>query len=111
MARATTLVDDMDGTPGAQERKFTIGGTSYSIDLTDQNYQKLLEAIEPFRSNAKVRRARKNRAPVLTPEDRAAIRVWAAENGKALAPRGRFPNVLVNEYYRSLEQDKQLVSV
>jgi hypothetical protein len=103
VAKTTTLTDDIDGSAGAQERKFSIGGTDYAIDLNDDNYAKLLAAVGPFRDRARIaRKTRVNRAPVVSPEDRVKIRAWAEENGKPLAARGRFPNALVREYYDSV---------
>lgn len=100
MAKTTTLVDDVDGSNGAVERLFSIGGTEYAIDLNEANYAKLLKAIEPWRSRARIAKQRRNNpAPVLSADDRQKIREWAAATGRHLAPRGRFPTDLVREYY------------
>jgi hypothetical protein len=100
MVKATTLIDDVDGSADAKTRLFSIGGCEYEIDLSNDNYARLLKAIDPWRSRARVaRRKRHNPTPVLTPEDRVKIREWADAKGRYLAPRGRFPSELVREYY------------
>jgi len=99
MARKIALTDDITGEPDAFERIFVVGGTEYSIDLTDENYAAMLNAVRPWRDAAKIRKHRQNRAPVLDPTDRPKIREWAEKNGYKLAPRGRFPNHVVREYY------------
>jgi len=105
MARTTVLTDDIDGSPHAKEREFSIGELHYSIDLTDENYIALLELLRPYRDAAKIRARRKNLAPVVRASDRAKIREWAQANGYALAERGRFPNSVVKAYYAATEPE------
>ena len=102
MAKETVLIDDTDGSPGAVERRFSIGGIEYSIDLIDANWQFFLEQIDVWRRLAKVRTRRQNKAPVISPEDRTKIRAWAKDHGYELADRGRFPNRVVEDYYNNL---------
>lgn len=102
MARTVSLTDDYDGSQGAKERRFSIGRTDYVIDLTDENWHQLLTALEPWRSRARIRQHRQNRAPVTHPRDRAKIRAWAEEHGIELKARGRFPNDVVQRYYEEV---------
>lgn len=99
MARTTTVTDDLDGSPGAEVRTFSIGTHDYLIDLTDENWRRFLSAVEPFREVARLKDTRKNKAPIMDPQDRAKIRAWAADQGIILKPRGRFPNDVVRKYY------------
>lgn len=50
MARQTrvTTVDDLDGSEGARTYAFSWQSTTYEIDLSDANRDKLLRALEPF---------------------------------------------------------------
>lgn len=107
MARVITLTDDLDGSAGAKERFFSIENTKYSIDLTDENWGKLLTAMRPFYSVAKVQRVipRTNRAPQIQPDDHSKIRAWAEANGIKLAARGRFPSEVVRAYYDEAIKD------
>jgi hypothetical protein len=102
--KTAILLDDIDGSPGAVERTFAIGGIEYSIDLTDANWKDRLDAIEPWRANASpARKTRRTTHPPLTKDERAKIRAWAQENGLPLKERGRFPDEIVQRYYRDLE--------
>jgi hypothetical protein len=107
MARTSILTDDLDGSQGATERKFSIGGTDYEIDLTDQNYSQFLKELDKYRSRARVaKKKRDNQAPVIDPGDRPKIRAWAIANGRYVASRGRFPNDIVRDYYATMAREK-----
>lgn len=99
MSRYVSLIDDLDGISGASERKFSVGGVSYVIDLHDENYKEFLMAIEPWRSAARVERKGEYK---LTPEDRIKIRAWAQQNGMEIKERGRFPHATIQGYFDSL---------
>lgn len=99
MAKTTTLIDDMDGSTGAKERYFSINGTNYAMDLTDENFSAFLKTNRPWIDIARVaRKPRKQAHRPLTSEERKALRRWAAINGIQLAERGRFPNEVVAEF-------------
>jgi hypothetical protein len=103
VARTLTLTDDLDGTAGASERKYSISGIEYEIDLTDANFAALLQILEPYRTHSRVAKTkRQNQAPVISPEDRDKIRAWAIANGRQIASRGRFPNDIVRDYYATV---------
>jgi len=99
MSRYVSLIDDMDGISGATERRFSIGGVNYVIDLHDDNYAALLLAVEPWRSVARVERKGTFK---LTNDDRAKIRAWAKDNGFEVKGRGRFPHAVIQAYFDSL---------
>lgn len=104
MAKTTTLIDDIDMTPGAKTRYFAVGGIDYSIDLTEKNYERLLGALEPYRRVASVaRKTRKQAREPLTPHERRQIRAWAAERGIQIADRGRFRNEVVDQFLKERE--------
>lgn len=112
MATVTTtaLVDDLDGaTTGAATVTFSIDGYKYEIDLTGANKELLYDALEPFmvagrqirEANAKpkLKAARNGRQPARTdPEQLAAVRQWASQNGHAVKPRGRVPATVMAAY-------------
>ena len=57
MARETGLKDDLDGTElpeGTEPVRLSLGDTTYHINLSEENQDKLLEALKPFTANAKV---------------------------------------------------------
>jgi len=110
MAKTTTLVDDMTGEAGAAERRFSIGGVDYVIDLTEDTYQALLRTMEPWRSLARIdRKQRRLPYPPLTKETRVKIRKWAEATGRPLAARGRFPTDLVKSFYEENADEWDLI--
>jgi hypothetical protein len=44
----TTVVDDFDGSPAAGTHRFAWQDTTYEIDLSDTNLQRLADALAPF---------------------------------------------------------------
>lgn len=98
------LVDDIDGTelgPGEGESiLFAIGGTGYEIDLSNENADKLRQALAPY--IAKSRRVAAGRARGIRPPQRrpdvGAIREWARSNGFEISERGRLSAEIVNAY-------------
>jgi hypothetical protein len=54
---ATRLKDDFDGQElpaGTEPVRLSLGDTTYRLHLSEQNQEKLLQALEPFTANAKV---------------------------------------------------------
>jgi hypothetical protein len=97
-----TIYDDLDGSEGASTVTFAYRGTSYEIDLGEENQAKLGAALAPFIMAAR----RTGRVPV--PADRktsasrrrdlAAIRAWAREQGLEVPDRGRVPAEVQKAY-------------
>jgi hypothetical protein len=50
MARRKVIevIDDTDGTVGAEEIRFGLEGAEYAIDLTNRNAEKLRRSLAPF---------------------------------------------------------------
>jgi len=103
------LVDDLDGTVlevGEGETvHFSFNGTSYEIDLTNENAEELRTALEPYiaagrRSSAGAAArtgSTRKRSATRNPET-AAIREWANANGHPVSERGRVPAPVVEAY-------------
>jgi hypothetical protein len=109
----TTLVDDIDGTHIADGEgetvRFAIDGTSYEIDLTTDNAEKLRDALQPYIDNG---RRTRNTTPQTkstsisssnSREEFAAAREWLKNNGHQVSDRGRVPNKLL-ELYRTQDR-------
>ena len=106
MSRQVTLMDDLDGSSGAEERRFGIGTTQYAIDLTEDNWAAFLRDIEKYRTHARVTTDRREVVvPVRSAEDRARIRAWAVANNRYIPTRGRFPNDVVRDYYATMARE------
>jgi hypothetical protein len=76
------LEDDVDGTRADETIEFAIDGTTYAIDLNDQNAKKLRSALDGYISKArKVRGRRSTSRKTSSGVDLRAVRAWAASNG------------------------------
>lgn len=105
MAQKLTLVDDLDGTIIGEGEGgtivYSIGGDTYSIDLSSENTDKLFEVLAPFveksrkvaPSAASARRQKKG-----TGVDTVAVRAWAREAGVPVSERGRIAASVIAAY-------------
>jgi hypothetical protein len=96
------LVDDLDGTASDDINTVTFGldGTSYEIDLTENNAERLRQSLARYlgaarRTGGRIKRSTNTTGPASRPtadrDQTKAIREWARNNGWALADRGRIP--------------------
>jgi hypothetical protein len=103
MARTTivTIVDDIDGSEGAETVTFTFDGQSYEVDLSTKNRDKFQKILQPFvdsgrragrQGAARSARTRTSR------NNSSAIRSSAAEQGLTVSERGRIPATIVAKY-------------
>lgn len=110
------LVDDLDGTVlevGSGETVlFSLDGTAYEIDVTDENAAALRAALAPFIAAARAVSARtpgsrgasstgggaSRRQKRSGQRDYAPVRAWAAENGYTVSERGRVPASVLEAY-------------
>jgi hypothetical protein len=101
----TTLVDDIDNTQEATETvTFALDGTSYEIDLTEDNAKTLRTVIGQFAQYGRVtsrpaatgskRRDRRSTSDY----DPAKVREWATSQGITLSQRGRISADVIAAY-------------
>lgn len=110
--RLVQLIDDLDGSEAEEKVTFSLEGTSYEVDLSTRNAEKLRKAMAPYvqaarrtsgpspagrRRRRTTGRARAGRARAGQTDPRA-VRVWAAENGIEVSPRGRIPAAVLDQY-------------
>ena len=88
-----TLVDDLDGSEGAETVSFGLDGTSYEIDLSEKNAAKLREALAGYVGHARKSGRAKGRTKAATNSGPSAreLRDWARSNGYEVSDRGRVP--------------------
>lgn len=109
MARRTTvqMIDDVDGSlikDGQGETvEFTIGGVSYSIDLTTKHANELYEQFQFWIEHAEKVSGRKTRrsgasSPKKSRENLQDVRAWAKENGFEVSTRGRISQEIQDAY-------------
>jgi hypothetical protein len=99
------LIDDIDGSEGAETITFALDGVSYEIDLSAKNAGKLRDAFAVWVGSArKVGRggsstaARGSRRASRSGNDTAAVRAWAKENGYEVSERGRISREVMEAY-------------
>jgi hypothetical protein len=96
-----TLVDDLDGSEANETVAFSLDGTSYEIDLSTGNAEKLRKEIATFVEHARKASSggRRRRARTGPGRERSAeIRAWAKQRGYKVNERGRIPAQIVQEY-------------
>jgi uncharacterized membrane protein len=92
------LEDDLDGSEATETVSFGLDGTSYEIDLNDENATALREALATYvghgRKVSGTRRAARRTAANGSGDSGYSakeIREWARGNGHDVPERGRIP--------------------
>ncbi|MGA5506965.1 histone-like nucleoid-structuring protein Lsr2 [Streptomyces umbrinus] len=105
----TTYVDDLTGeeSTAIATHSILVDGAGVEIDLTDENYERLLELLNPYLHAKGARRVRgamkakgKTKQAVGEKEDSSAIRAWAKSNGYEVSDRGRVPASIREAYQK-----------
>jgi hypothetical protein len=116
MAKVTVevLVDDLDGSDGAETVRLGWNGDWREIDLSRKNRASLSRALDRYwnaarpltgsrsSSRRRSRRAASSRSTKTAKRDPKAIRAWATEQGIAVPARGRIPTVVENRYNQAM---------
>lgn len=101
MAQQITLIDDLDGSAGAESVAFGLDGKSYTIDLSEKNATKLRKALADFIEKGQethnapaTKRGRKagksaRKATAKSGHDLNEVRDWARTAGYKVSDRGR----------------------
>ena len=98
MARKIMLVDDIDGTPAKHSVSISYKGAEYTLDLSDDNAERLDNALEPFLSKAVKTGKKRVRSSASDKAKNDSIRDWARENGHDIPMRGRIPESIRTAY-------------
>jgi hypothetical protein len=104
------LVDDLDGSDGAETVRLGWNGDWREIDLSKRNRASLSRALDKYwnaarpvsgdRQPSRRRRASRTSSSRSTKakRDPKVIRAWATENGIPVPARGRIPSVVERQY-------------
>ena len=99
------MYDDLDGSEIDAEGKsvsFSFDGTSYEIDLSSKNVEKMREDLRIYIEKARKVSGRTGRgsgkAAEPAPVDTRAVRAWAEEQGLGVSARGRLSTDLIEQY-------------
>ena len=99
MAKRTvvTMVSDLSEEEATETVVFALDGTTYEIDLTDEEALELRHRLKVFVDHARKRgtRVRADNSNV------QAIRTWAREQGIEVPARGRLPQALKDQYEKA----------
>ena len=113
MAKATVevLVDDLDGSEGAETIRLGWNGEWRELELSSKNLASLSKALDKYWSvsravsdggqSSRRRRSRPSTASsrrAKTKRDPKVIRAWATDNGIAVPGRGRIPGDVERQY-------------
>lgn len=104
-----TLVDDLDGTEAEETVEFGLDGASYQIDLSEDNAERLRDALSEYVEHARRSGGRKRgvvnrpagrpaRTASADREQNQAIRQWARKQGMKVSDRGRIPSEVIDAY-------------
>ncbi len=113
----TTYRDDLDGSELPDDfrpTRFSLEGTEYEIDLSEENVDRLREALSPFIDAARQVQPRFGNAPAQSRGSStkrrsssssssdssrlAEIRTWANQNGYPTGDRGRLRQEIIDAY-------------
>jgi len=100
------LEDDLDGSEATETVSFALDGTSYEIDLNDDNAAKLRDAVAVYIGHGRkvgggARRGTGGggrRAAATGGTSAREIREWARANGHDVPDRGRIPAEVRSAY-------------
>lgn len=101
------LVDDLTGEEAQETVQFGLDGTSYEIDLTNDNATKLRDALSSYVENGRKSQGKgagRQRGAAASGksggerEEVQRIRQWAQENGHDVNSRGRISSEIREAY-------------
>ena len=97
------LCDLDDGNVDAQETlQFSVGNTSYEVDVCAKHAQQIRDDLQPFVEHARkassVNGTRRRSRTASSRQQTSDIRLWAKGQGIHVNERGRIPADVVKEY-------------
>jgi hypothetical protein len=93
------LEDDLGGGPADETVRFSVGGTSYEIDLNKKNAAAFRKKLAPFVEHARKAERGPRRPRTQSSRQRSGdIRAWANDQGIAVSDRGRISASVVEQY-------------
>ncbi|HEX4813226.1 MAG TPA: Lsr2 family protein [Nonomuraea sp.] len=102
-----SFIDDIDGSEAEGTTTFALDGTTYEIDLSGENREKLEKVLAPFITKARAVRAERivrgrrgvgGSPRAVSREKSTEIRRWAKANGLPVSERGRIASTVVKQY-------------
>jgi|tagenome__1003787_1003787.scaffolds.fasta_scaffold20729333_1 hypothetical protein len=108
MAQKVMLIDDLDGSEGAETITYAVDGQEYEIDLSEKNAERFRSTLKEFIDASRM----VERPAVLSPtpprstrrssgsgrSDLHEIREWAIGRGMDVSRRGRIKKEILDDY-------------
>ena len=99
----TLLCDLDDGNVEADETlHFSLGDTTYEVDVCGKHAQQIRDGLEPFvahaRKTSSANSSRRRQRTTAGRDQTASVRSWAKDHGIQVNDRGRIPASVVKEY-------------
>ena len=110
MAKRVVVVSDLSGEEGAETVTFAWSGTTYSVDLTEEEAQEFENVLKPYLDAAEEVTTGQPTIPVQnTGPDPSVVRKWALENnvlvdGKPISEKGRVAKPFVELWEKAQEE-------
>jgi hypothetical protein len=110
MAQKVMLIDDLDGSEGAETIRYSVDGQEYEIDLSEKNAERFRSVLKefvdvsreveqpPVLSIAPARVSRRQSSGSGGRDDIAQIRAWAEAQGMDVSARGRVKKEIIDAY-------------
>jgi len=110
MAQKIMLIDDLDGSEGAETIKYGVDGQEYEIDLSEKNAERFRSFLREFIDKSReveqasvlafapARSSRRQSSGGSGRDDIAQIRAWAESQGMEVNARGRIKKEIVEAY-------------
>lgn len=97
------LIDDVDGSEGAETVTFALDGVTYEIDLSEKNAGKMRGDLASWvghgrRVSGRSSASRPARKAAGGGADSSAVREWARSNGHEVSERGRISAAVMDAY-------------
>lgn len=99
------LVDDVEiaRDPGAEVEAtqticFSVNGTTWEVDLSDDNAGAFFDAIRPFQEAGRRRKGPSRKRPQAARMQSRDIRAWARKEGMDIRDMGRVPGSVILKY-------------
>lgn len=113
----TQFFDDLDNTPLKADEvnvvEFSYKGSTYVLDLAEENAQKFADTIEPYiAAGTKVTRTRGRGRPAGTTAAKSdsgrnrRIREWARDKGYSVSSRGQIARDVIDAYEAANPSDR-----
>lgn len=101
------LIDDLDGGSAAETVRFALDGSSYEIDLSEQNAREMRDAFARYvgaarRAGGRPATSRPRRGSARTDSAQTtAIRDWARSTGRQVSDRGRISREIMDAWEKA----------